>query len=223
MKNPTFAGDSKKGEWFLQRAEKELVAAYVSKIPPWLETYHLTLMTVIWSALIILFGYLARKNLHWLWLTSIMIVLQYLSDLFDGAIGRLRNTGLIKWGYYMDHFLDYVFMCSILMGYYFIVRGNAKFLMLVNLAISGAFMVNTFLSFAATNEFMISYFRIGPTESRIFFIIVNTLLTLFGVGWMESVLPYTTLISLIGLAIVIYRTQKKIWEIDMDAKRNPPE
>jgi phosphatidylglycerophosphate synthase len=31
-----------------------------------------------------------------------VIVFQYITDLLDGEIGRKRNTGLIKWGFYMD-------------------------------------------------------------------------------------------------------------------------
>ena len=32
------------------------------------------------------------------------------TDSFDGALGRRRDTGIPKWGYYMDHLLDFVFM-----------------------------------------------------------------------------------------------------------------
>lgn len=79
------------------------------KLPRYLETYHLTIMTVLWSVLNIILGFYARKSLSVLWLVSLMIVLQYFTDLFDGELGRQRNIGLIKWGFYMDYFLDYLF------------------------------------------------------------------------------------------------------------------
>jgi len=218
MKTP-FAGDKKVGQSLFTPLEKKFVAAFVGKIPLWLETYHLTSMTIVWSLGAIFFGYLARNNIQWLWGTSIMIVGQYLTDLFDGAVGRMRNTGLIKWGYYMDHFLDYVFLCSLLIGYFFIVPEHFVYLSFAMLALYGAFMVNSFLVFAATNAFRIAVFFIGPTEIRLAFILVNTLIIVFGNSYMSQLLPYVLVVSLIALIVVVYRTQKEIWQMDMEQKR----
>lgn len=214
----SFAGDKKAGLSLLGDLEKRLVQKYVSKIPKPIETYHLTLTTLIWSGLIVLFSYLAAKiNIHFMWGVSIMIICQYFSDLFDGAVGRFRNTGLIRWGYYMDHFLDYIFLCSILIGYSFILpdKFNSLFFILVCF---GAFMVNSFLSFAATNEFKIEYLKIGPTEIRIMFIIINTLLIFFQKTYLAPLLPYVLIIAIAGLIIVVYDTQKRIWQKDMENK-----
>lgn len=218
MAKEPFAGDKKIGESLFTPLEKKLVAKYVTAIPSWLETYHLTLMTIVWSLGAILFGYLARNNIQWLWGVSVMIVGQYLTDLFDGAVGRHRHTGLIKWGYYMDHFLDYVFLCSLLIGYFFIVPEHFIYLSFFMLALYGAFMVNSFLAFAATNAFRIAVFFIGPTEIRLAFIIVNTLIIVFGNSYMSRLLPYVLGISLLALIVAVYKTQKEIWQMDMDKK-----
>ncbi|MBI2546438.1 hypothetical protein HYV81_04615 [Candidatus Woesearchaeota archaeon] len=217
-KKETFGGSAKTGASLLSGIERKLVQKYVSYIPPWLETYHLTLLTILWSLLIIAFSYLARSDIKWLWLVSLCIILQYISDLFDGAVGRYRDTGLVKWGYYMDHFLDYVFLCSVLIGYSLILPGNFYLLFFI-LAIFGAFMVNSYLSFAATNEFKIAYLKIGPTEVRIIFIIINTSLIMFGRIYMAKALPYILILSLLGLCVVVYRTQSYIWGIDMANKK----
>src|SRR3989338_1548416 len=113
--------NQKEGKWFTQDAENKFRNKIVPHIPRFIETYHLTCLTFLWSGLIVLFGWLARNDINWLWFISLMIIFQYITDLFDGALGRYRDTGLIKWGYYMDHFLDYVFLCSILIAYSFIV------------------------------------------------------------------------------------------------------
>ncbi len=131
-----------------------------------LETYHLTLTTQLWCTLIIAFSFLARYRIHFLWVVSFSIFGQYITDLLDGEIGRRRNTGLIKWGYCMDHFLDYLFLCSILIGYGLMVADYNKYMLFYILALFGAFMVNSFLSFAATGQFRISYMGVGPTEIR---------------------------------------------------------
>lgn len=200
--------------------EKKLVDKYTPKIPKCIETYHLTLLTILWSLLIVLFGFFAKYNLNWLWLVSLMISFQYITDLFDGAVGRYRDTGLVKWGYYMDHFLDYIFLCSILVAYMFIVPDEMKYIQFFILAVFGAFMVNSYLSFASTNEFKIDYMKIGPTEVRLGFIIVNTLWIVFGQTYLRWTLPFVLIASLVCIMIVIYRTQKVIWKIDMKEKKS---
>ena len=219
MKKEEFAGDRKKGESLFHNIEKKFIDKYVSKIPIFIKSYQLTLTTILWCFLIILFSYLAKNNINWLWGVSACIFLQYITDSFDGALGRYRNSGLIKWGYYMDHFLDYIFLCSILIGYSLILPINFIYYLFFILAIFGAFMVNSFLSFAATNEFKISYLKIGPTEVRLIFIIINALLILFGKTYMVKALPYVLIISTLGLIVVVYRTQKYIWKLDMKNKK----
>jgi len=217
MPNENFAGDKKKGQSLLGPWEKKITDKYVSKIPKGLETYHLTMMTVLWCLGVLLFSFLAQFDIRWLWLVSLMIFLQYVTDLFDGAVGRYRNTGLIKWGYYMDHYLDYIFLGCMLIGYTFIVNDPFGIMFFVLLTL-GAFMVNSFLSFAATNEFKIAYLGVGPTEIRIIFILINTLIIIFGRTYLSWSLPLVLIFSIIGLNVVVYRTQKYIWDIDMKNK-----
>jgi hypothetical protein len=59
--------------------------------------------------LILLFSYWAARDLRWLWGVSAMIFMQYATDHYDGKLGKYRGTGLVRWGYYMDHLLDYFF------------------------------------------------------------------------------------------------------------------
>jgi archaetidylinositol phosphate synthase len=202
------------------RPEKKFIDYLTPKLPKYLETYHLTLMSVLWSAAIIFFGHLAAKqqNLHWLWLTSFMIFLQWFTDAFDGAVGRYKNTGLIKWGFYMDHLLDYVFLASIFIGYAFLLEGTPRLIVYLLIPVFGCFMVSSFLAFGATGEFKITYFKTGPTEIRIWFIVLNTVLICFGTTWIEKLLPCILGISIAVLCMVIFRTQKYIWKIDMKQK-----
>lgn len=214
----TFKGDKKKGRSILHKPEEWLKNLLVPMVPSFIQTNHLTLTTVLWSAFIILFSFLAKTNIQWIWAISLMIVLQYITDLLDGEIGRRRNTGLIKWGYYMDHFLDYVFLCAMLASYFIILPVEFKLYQFFILILFGSFMVNSFLSFAVTNQFQIAYFGIGPTEIRIIFIIVNTLHVIFGQTFMAQGLPYLLILTTTGLIIQVYKTQKEIWKIDMENK-----
>lgn len=90
-----FGGDKKVGRSLLSGPETRLKNWAVPKIPAVIETYHLTLMTLAWTLSNIVLAFFAADNLNILWLVSLMILLQYLTDLFDGELGRQRNTGLI--------------------------------------------------------------------------------------------------------------------------------
>ena len=214
-----FGGAQKTGESILTGLEKRLVAAYVDRIPKGLETYHLTLLTLLWSLLTALFGWLAHLyGVQWLWLVSVMIVCQYVTDLFDGAVGRRRNTGLVKWGFFMDHFLDYVFLCALILAYYFVAPPGYGPWFVVLLALTGGHMVHSFLSFAATNEFRIYFAGLGPTEMRIAFIIINTFIICTWPKYYRITLPILTLVCLLALVYLVYQTQRRLWAIDTQNK-----
>jgi len=216
---PEFRGDRKKTiNSITGHLEQRLIRSTIQKVPRWIEGYHLTLMSIPWSAGLIYFGYLAQGNRNWLWASSFMIFLHWFTDSYDGALGRLRDTGIPKWGYHMDHFLDYVFLCAILIGYSFLFgESNVRNVFLI-MAIAVGFMMNSYISFAATTEFKITFLGFGPTEGRILFVLFNTYLIFFGFGWVQRHLIWTVPILLAGLVVVIYRTQKYIWGVDMADK-----
>ena len=214
-----FAGAAKTNNSFLTPLERRLASIVLPRIPSWLETYHLTLLTLVWSAMILVFSYVARNDLRWLWIVSLFIFLQYVTDHYDGKIGKYRNTGLARWGYYMDHLLDYFFLCSVIIGYAFILPEKSRYQIIFTLAIFAGYEVSTFLSFAATDKLKISYLKFGPTEFRLALIIINGLLIQSGVRYMASGLKYVNIGAAFGLGLLIYRTHKLVWKLDMNNKR----
>lgn len=213
-----FAGASKTNTSFLTPFERRLAVRVLPRIPNWLETYHLTMLTLLWSGLILFFSWLAASDLRWLWGVSVMVAAQYVTDHYDGKIGKYRGTGLVRWGYYMDHLLDYFFLCSVIIGYAFILPERSRYQILITLAIFAGFEVSTFLAFAATDRFKISYLRLGPTEFRLAVIIINALLVQYGTRQMVNGLKYVNIGAAIGLALMIYRTHKTVWQLDMEHK-----
>ena len=213
-----FAGATKTNTSFLTPLERRLAIRVLPRIPSWLETYHLTMLTLVWSGLILFFSYLAKNDLRWLWGVSAMVAMQYVTDHYDGKIGKYRGTGLVRWGYYMDHLLDYLFLCSVIIGYSFILPERSRFQILIMLAIFAGYEVSTFLAFAATDRLKISYLKLGPTEFRLALIVINGLLVQYGTRTMVNGLKYVNIGAAIGLAFVVYRTHKTIWALDMKQK-----
>jgi len=215
-----FAGAGKANSGLLVPLERKLARFILPRVPRWLETYHLTLLTPVWAIGIAGFSYLAAGNLRWLWMVNLMIVLHYFTDYFDGKLGRYRDTGLYKWGFYMDHLFDYVFLSSILIGYSFLIPQRSYFNLLLVLCVFSAFMFHTFLMLVATDEFRVSFSRFGPTELRIGLIICNALLVRFGVRPLKGVLPYIAACGTVALALLAFRAQKKLWQSDLAAKQD---
>src|SRR5919112_676867 len=210
---------SKAGSSLLSPLERRLAARAVPRIPSWLGTHHLTLMTLLWCAGLVLFGRLARGDARWLWGSSAMVALQWATDFFDGKVGKHRDTGLVRWGFYMDHLLDFAFLCAVLGGYAFVLPERARLGLFLVLAVFGGFMVNSFLAFAATGRFHISHGKLGPTEFRLALVVINSLVVFYGTRRMTKVLPYVAACGFVALCVLAYRTQRELWHKDMEQRR----
>ncbi len=211
----SFAGADKTNRSLLAPLERRLAPAILPRLPRWLETYHLTWLSLVWCVLIVAFSALARASLPWLWMVSLTIVLHYLTDHLDGKLGKFRGTGLVKWGYYLDHFLDYVFLCAVTIGYALILPDRSAFDLLLILAAFAGFMAHSFLMVATVGRFTISYAWLGPTEFRVALIVINALLIRFGTHAMQRALPYVAAGGTVMLAVIVWRAQQRIWKIDL--------
>ncbi len=213
-----FAGDKKVGGSVLLAPEQWLVRTLVPRVPKGFETYHLTLLTVLWGMGVILFAWLARANLWWFTGVSAMITAQYLTDLLDGAVGRARKTGLVKWGFFMDHLLDFLFLNTLVMAYAIIAPTGMHLWFMGIMLLSGGLMVNSFLTFAATNEFEIYFHGFGPTEFRVILVAVNTTVCLTGTAHFTWTVPVAAALFTGGLAALTWRNHRLLWAVDMAEK-----
>jgi phosphatidylglycerophosphate synthase len=210
-----FAGDKKHLVHFLVPYERKLIKTLIPWVPPQIGTAHLTLMTVAWSVGVIFAGYAAATmDLRWLWLFSFCIFAQYVTDMLDGEVGRQRNTGLIKWGFYMDHFLDYIFLSSIVAGYSFLLPPTYSLWVMVTLIATAGFMVHSFLDFAITNNFKISVNEFGVSEARMTLIMFNTAMLIFGSQLLVSIYPFFAMAAFVGLVLLVYNSQKTYRRLD---------
>mgnify|MGYP001050845750 CR=1 FL=1 len=222
MADTSFTGDRKEPMVSPTAAiEQRFVRWAVPRVPAAIGSHHLTLMTLAWSALLVLAGWLAAAHsIHWLWLSSLMLFMQWLTDSLDGSVGRMRNAGLRRWGYYMDHFLDYVFMACVMGHYAFLYDGATRVLFLLLVPLYAAFEVNSWLEYGATGRFRITFNGVGPTEVRLLFVLINTALVCFGTVWLAAALPWAMVIIAVLLVTTVVPTQRRIWKQDMEEKKN---
>ena len=218
MSGGTFAGDKKTGQSLLGPIERRFIDWAVPKVPQPVMSHHLTALTALWSALTIVFGRLAVDDHRWLHAMSAMVFLQWLTDSLDGSLGKYRKQGLVKWGFFMDHLLDLVFAGSIVIAYSFLVDAWwLEFLFLILLLITCATMAVSFLSFAATNQFQIAYYGIGPTEIRIGYIALNTFVAAVGTEIFSWGVPVVVGLNAVALVVLTAQTSRNLWRIDHEA------
>lgn len=215
-----FNGGNAKYASYLGRLEAYITAYAVPKIPKSIETQHLTLLTVPLAFLALLCSYAAQHSVVWLLGVSACIVMQYFTDLFDGAVGRYRKTGLVTWGFFMDHMLDYMFVAVLVLGWLFFVPLSHVWYVLVIFIAWAGIMIHSFLYFAATATFQISYAGWGPTEFRLFLISLYLATLLFGKAAFLTLLPIVSVGSLIFLLVLIFTSSRYLWSMDMQRKRN---
>ena len=118
----------------------------------------------------------------------------------------------------MDHFLDYLFLVSVIAAYYLLFPANFGLLFIGILVFAIAPLVSVFLASSVSDKMNISFMNFGPTEGRLLLIFLNTLLIIFGVNLAQKVLPYIFIGEIILISLMVYKTQKQLWKVDMAIK-----
>jgi phosphatidylglycerophosphate synthase len=177
------------------------------------------MVTAFWSAGIVGAGWLANtQSLHWLHAVSFMVFGQWLTDSLDGSLGKFRKQGLVKWGFFMDHLLDLLFAGSVVIAYAFLVDAWwLRLLFMILLLVTCATMAVSFLSFAATNQFQIAYYGLGPTEVRIGYIALNTFVALVGTSVFSWGVPLIVALNMVAFGVMTAQSSRKLWQIDYEA------
>lgn len=204
---------------FYWKYEQKWIAWAIPKVPSFLSSRFMTWFTVIWALITVACGYLSQYNKFWIWGISISVVGQYITDSLDGALGRFRNSGLINWGHYVDHLLDYVFLCAVLIAYTFIFPKYTIWLMIM-LAIIGGHYASTFLFFSISKKFHMATSGIGMNELKVALIIFNIIIMYYTTSFVETMLIIMNILGLLTLLIAVYSGQKEAEKIDIVNKEN---
>jgi phosphatidylglycerophosphate synthase len=221
MDDAPVAGQHKHSPSILSALDRRTIERLVPRVPRSMRSRDLTMLTLVWSGLILAGDALAVRNRAWLFAVSLVVAIQYVTDAIDGKLGVLRGEGLVRWGFYMDHLLDYVFLCSIVLGYALLVPPQLHWLMMAILVVAVGFMVSSFLACAVEGGLGISYLRIGPVEIRLLFIAINTWLGLGGRAPLATILPLVLIASLTTWCSFVARTQRRLWDVDNHQSKIP--
>lgn len=160
----------------LERPALHWLAAHM---PAWV-TPDICTLTGLGGAAITLAGY-GLSNVHpgYLWLASLGFLVNWFGDSLDGTLARYRRIERPRYGYFVDHTTDAVVQVMIFLGLGLspYVTYNIACLALVGyLILSILVYLRTYIA----GEFKISYGGLGPTESRVVAVLLNTVMFFFG-------------------------------------------
>jgi len=150
----------------LADAERRLLVAIAHRLPPQINSDHLTLLGLLSMALAgVAFAYIPGAP----WCAAAFVLAlaaNWFGDSLDGTLARVRDQQRPRYGYYVDHVIDLAGAAALFAGI------GASGLMHPSLAIAvvaAYFMVaaESFLSTHASGVFRISFAGVGPTELRI--------------------------------------------------------
>lgn len=195
-------GDPVRRATFLtSAAEARLLAAVAARLPRSLLPDHLTLIGILGSLLVAAGYVLANRDPGWLWLASGGFVLNWFGDSLDGTVARVRRIQRPRYGYYLDHLTDAFSTLAIGLG-----LGLSPYMLLaVGLAVAVAYLVlsiNIYLESQVLGDFRYGYGVVGPTETRLILVALNTVAVLLGPVPFRVLGVGATVFDLFGVAAV---------------------
>ncbi len=150
----------------LAAAEKRALIRMARRLPPWVNSDHLTLLGLAAMALAGAAYWAARWNRYALVLAVAALALNWFGDSLDGTLARVRNRQRPRYGWYVDHVIDMAGTLFILGGLAlsgFMNPAIALGLLSAYLMVSG----EVYLATHSLGIFRLAFLHVGPTELRI--------------------------------------------------------
>lgn len=151
---------------FLAAAEKRLLIAIARRLPPAINSDHLTALALLAMALAGAGYALARWDVRSLWVAVAALALNWFGDSLDGTVARVRRVERPRYGFYVDHVLDIVGATLLFGG----LAASGFMNPLIALALLIGYLLVTgevFLATSVHGVFRMSFSGFGPTELRI--------------------------------------------------------
>lgn len=157
----------------LNKGEKKVLVWLAQRMPRWMTSDTLTYIGVFGAVLCMAGGWLSTLDIRLLWLSSLGLVIHWYGDSLDGTLARVRDTQRPVYGFFIDHTLDAVTTCMILMGTglsHMLRMDVALFILAAYLCLS----IYTYVCTIVKGEFRLTYGHLGPTECRLVLFALNT-------------------------------------------------
>lgn len=159
--------------------EKPALKWLAENLPSYFTPDLLTVIGILGSLITGLGYFLTLYDDNYLWLASFGLLVNWFGDSLDGTVARFRHIERPKYGFFIDHTLDSVSM--VLIGIGVGLSPYARFDFVLSALVSYLLMsILVYIKTFVHGVFKISYYGFGPTEVRLFIIIVNVIVYFLG-------------------------------------------
>jgi archaetidylinositol phosphate synthase len=160
---------------FTAATERRALLWLAARMPPCINSDHLTMLGFMAMFLAGCSYALARWNPWGLLLATVCLALNWFGDSLDGTLARVRNRQRPRYGFYVDHIID-SFGALFLMGG-LAVSGYIDWRIAMGLLVAFLLLsIESYLASYTLGIFRLSFAKFGPTEIRILLGIANTVL-----------------------------------------------
>jgi phosphatidylglycerophosphate synthase len=150
----------------LASAEKQLLVTIARRLPPWINSDHLTLLGLLAMPAAGL-AFAAIPIMPWsAALFAVALAINWFGDSLDGTLARVRCQPRPRYGYYVDHVIDLAGTAALLAG----MAASGLMNPTIAIAVVAAYFLVSAETYLATHSlgiFRLSFAGIGPTELRI--------------------------------------------------------
>jgi len=165
----------KVNDTLLSGPERLLIEEICARVPRAIRPDHFTLLGIFGG--VVVFAGFALSNLHpaYLWFAFAGLVMNWVGDSLDGSLARYRGNERKRYGYFLDHMADSFTMCMVGIGAGLspMLSMTACLLVLVSYLL---LTVMSLLEAKVRGVMRISFGKLGPTEFRIFLLLLVVLL-----------------------------------------------
>src|SRR3989441_1474895 len=172
MGEPEFREAERAHGSLLAPLEKRCLVWLAERMPPWVNSDHLTLLGFIAMVGVGLCYWTARRHPMALLVGAFFLAVNWFGDSLDGTLARVRNRQRPKYGFYVDHVVDTFSALFVLGG--LMLSGY------MSPAIAGALLIayymlsiEVYLATYTIGTFHLSFWIFGPTELRLVLAIGN--------------------------------------------------
>jgi len=177
--------DKRTNDILLGPLERPALQFFARKMPAWVNSDMLTVLGLLGSLLAgvayTMVGMGEIKGNLWLFVASLGFFINWFGDSLDGTLARYRHHERPNYGFYTDHAIDGITALIIFtaIGLSGIARLDIS---IFALACWLLLMIQVYLKTHVTGTFEMTSIGVGPTEVRLFVMLLNTVLFFTGIG-----------------------------------------
>lgn len=207
MSGPTtFKTAAREQQNILAPLEKRVLAWLAHRMPPWVNSDHLTLLGFAGMILTGASYYLARVNPAFLVAASGFLAVNWFGDSLDGTLARVRQRQRPRYGFYVDHIID-AFGTLFLIGGLGLSGYMTPVIAMILLITYFLLNIELYLATYAIGVFRLSFGIWGPTELRIVMMAGNLVLLVKPevviAGNSRLLCDVAALVAIAGMAVMV--------------------